>query len=60
MKKVNLDQQLELAKEVISNLTEEQLQEIEGGQEADSDWSCIIGSCNTGTTRTRVDGEEAS
>lgn len=45
MKKVSINQQLDLLKEVISNLTPEQLQEIEGGVEEAVDCWCLFGSC---------------
>jgi bacteriocin-like protein len=43
MKKVVFADQLGLSQEIISKLTEEQLQEIEGGVGADSDGSCTSG-----------------
>lgn len=47
MKKVVFTDQLDLSKEIIANLTEEQLKEIEGGVGADGsctsgDNSCVI------------------
>lgn len=45
MKKVNINEQLDLVKEVISNLTPEQLQEIEGGLAESVDCWCLFGSC---------------
>jgi bacteriocin-like protein len=42
MKKVVFTDQLDLGKEIIANLTEEQLQEIEGGA-AQTDGSCTSG-----------------
>ncbi|WP_158022877.1 class I lanthipeptide [Hymenobacter coccineus] len=46
MKKVILADQLDLSKETIANLTEEQLREIEGGAAAADFTSCGSGSCN--------------
>jgi bacteriocin-like protein len=47
MKKVIFTDQLDLSKEIIANLTEEQLQQVEGGVGADGsctsgDNSCVI------------------
>jgi bacteriocin-like protein len=50
MKKVNLVDQLDISKEIIANLSDEQLQEIEGGAAAGFT-SCYSGSCN-GTVKT--------
>jgi hypothetical protein len=50
MKKIVLDEQPEISKETIANLTEEQLREIEGGAAAsDTRYSCFAASCNTAT-----------
>ena len=46
MKKVTTADQLDLNKEIIANLTEEQLQEIEGGVAAAAATSCWSTSCN--------------
>lgn len=45
MKKVVFTNQLDLGKEIIANLTEEQLQEIEGGVGADGSCTSGNGSC---------------
>ncbi len=47
MKKVILADQLDLSKEVIANLSDEQLQEIEGGVGAADEFSCFNTSCKT-------------
>ena len=56
MKKVTLADQLDLAKEIIAGLSEEQLQEIEGGAAAAI--SCFFGknSCSQPAT-TQADEE---
>lgn len=46
MKKVVIADQLDLGKEIVANLTEEQLQEIEGGVAAADATSCWSTSCN--------------
>ncbi len=46
MKKVIIADQLDLGKEIVANLTEEQLQEIEGGAAAGDATSCWSTSCN--------------
>lgn len=43
MKKVLFTDQLDLSKDIVANLTEEQLQQIEGGAGADADTSCTSG-----------------
>lgn len=45
MKKVTLADQLALSKEIVANLTEEQLQEIEGGIGADGSCTGNGNSC---------------
>lgn len=50
MKKVTLADQLELSKEIVANLTDEQLQEIEGGAAA-AGISCITGSGSCSKTQ---------
>ena len=47
MKKVSLADQLALNKEIIANLTPEQLQEIEGGAGEEAQFSCFDSSCTT-------------
>jgi len=44
MKKLPLTDSLDLSKEIVANLTDEQLQEIEGGAFTKSIVSCIGGS----------------
>jgi len=46
MKKVQFADKLDLSKEIIANLSEEQLQEIEGGAAA-AEQSCWFNSCVT-------------
>jgi bacteriocin-like protein len=51
MKKVQFADQLDLSKEIIANLSEEQLQEIEGGAAvAEQQQSCWFNSCITNAT----------
>lgn len=45
MKKVTLADQLDLSKEIVANLSPEQLQEIEGGAAAADAFSCFDASC---------------
>ena len=45
MKKINIPDQLDLSKEIIANLSEEQLQQIEGGAAAAPNSSCFWTSC---------------
>jgi len=58
MKKVTLADQLALSKEIVANLTEEQLQEIEGGAGADGSCSGDGQSCIV--IRTSVETTEAA
>ena len=53
MKKVTLADQLDLSKEIVANLSPEQLQEIEGGagEAAQDEFSCFNGSCIVVKTR---------
>ncbi|MCA8832851.1 class I lanthipeptide [Hymenobacter pini] len=46
MKKVQFNEQLNLDKEIIANLSDEQLQEIEGGAAAGGMTSCWSTTCN--------------
>ena len=57
MKKVTLADQLALSKEIVANLTEEQLQEIEGGIGADG--SCT-GNGNSCINTLAVSTDEAA
>lgn len=56
MKKVQFADKLDLSKEIIANLSEEQLQEIEGGAAA-AEQSCWFNSC---ITNAAVADEEAA
>jgi len=47
MKKITISESIDFAKEIISNLTDEQLREVEGGEAANDTISCIIHTCNT-------------
>ena len=60
MKKVFFNDQLDLSKEIIANLTEEQLKEIEGGVGADG--SCTSGdnSCASSVIIVQVPPSEVS
>jgi len=50
MKKVTIPDHLDLSKEIIASLTDEQLQEIEGGSgQPPMNGSCWYCSCNVGT-----------
>jgi len=49
MKKVQFADKLDLSKEIIANLSEEQLQEIEGGAAA-AEQSCWFNSCVTNSS----------
>jgi bacteriocin-like protein len=42
----DLSKQLDLGKEIVANLTEEQLQQIEGGAAAGAQISCYFLTCN--------------
>lgn len=42
----DLSQQLDLGKEIVASLTEEQLQQIEGGAAAGLQTSCVSMTCN--------------
>lgn len=42
----NLSHQLDLGKEIVANLTEEQLRQIEGGAAAGAHISCFYLTCN--------------
>ncbi|WP_185816814.1 class I lanthipeptide [Hymenobacter metallilatus] len=57
MKKVSLADQLELSKEVIASLNDEQLQEIEGGAAA-AGISCITGSGSCSKTQAEAELSE--
>ena len=46
MKKIALADQLDLSKEIIADLSPEQLQEIEGGAAPVEVYSCFFTSCN--------------
>lgn len=55
MKKVTSEELLSLSKETIANLTEEQLQEIEGGAAAAAGTSCWATTCHgSGVTDQRA------
>ena len=56
MKKVQFSDKLDLSKEIIANLSEEQLQQIEGGAAA-AEQSCWFNSCITNAEAT---SEEAA
>jgi bacteriocin-like protein len=56
MKKVTLADQLALSKEIVANLTEEQLQEIEGGAAAAAD-SCTNVGGNSCTSNHEIQDE---
>lgn len=58
MKKVSLADQLELSQEVIASLSDEQLQEIEGGA-AGLEISCIGGSNSCSKTKLEEASPEA-
>lgn len=47
MKKITTPDQLNLSKEIIASLSEEQLYEVEGGAAAGEQYSCFFTSCNT-------------
>ena len=49
MKKITFPDMLDLSKETIANLSEEQLHEIEGGAAAVEQSSCFLQTCNTAT-----------
>ena len=51
MKKVQFSDKLDLSKEIIANLSEEQLQQIEGGAAA-AEQSCWFNSCITNAEAT--------
>ena len=57
MKKVQFADKLDLSKEIIANLSEEQLQAIEGGAAAPAEQSCWFNSCITNAEAT---SEEAA
>jgi|GEM_PF-6146711 len=58
MKKVTLADQLALSKEIVANLSEEQLQEIEGGAGADGSCSGGGNSCIVVQTHVEQDATE--
>jgi len=57
MRKITVPDQLDLSKETIANLSEEQLHEIEGGAAAVEQTSCWVHTCNTATATST--GQEA-
>ncbi len=57
MKKIIIPDQLDLSKETIANLSEEQLHEIEGGAAAVEQTSCFWTTCNTATVDAPQEGE---
>lgn len=58
MKKIVIPDKLDLSKETIANLSEEQLHEIEGGAAAVEQTSCFMNTCNTATTNSTVQEAE--
>jgi hypothetical protein len=61
MKKLTTTSPLEIAKETIASLSEEQLQAIEGGAAAGADTSCWFATCHgTGVTDQGTAAEEAT
>ncbi|MBB5635222.1 hypothetical protein HDF26_002052 [Pedobacter cryoconitis] len=57
MKKVNLSEKVQLDKEIISKLTEDQLSELEGG--AKQGLSCVTGNNSCKTVQPQEAAEEA-
>jgi len=61
MKKLSTTRPLEISKETIATLSEEELQAIEGGAAAGAEGSCIFATCHgTGLTDHGNAAEEAT
>ncbi|MGY0034946.1 class I lanthipeptide [Pedobacter sp. NJ-S-72] len=58
MKKVNLSEKVQLDKEIISKLTEDQLSELEGG--AQQGLSCVTGNNSCKTKSIEAEESEAA
>ncbi len=52
----DLSKQLDLGKEIVANLSEEELREVEGGAGTDTQYSCFYLTCNGGPVREATEG----